>query len=145
MQFGKGAADVLMDGTVELVTSKRTGKLRNVIVDGEHVLSMRAHDGMYTLKVAGARKLHAAWASPRLRVIVDEDAAPYARDGKSVFTQFVVDADDGLRPGDEVLVVDQADQLLAVGRTMLNRRDMLSFEKGMAAKVRQGTESEDGR
>ena len=69
MQFGKGASDVLMDGTVELVTSKRTGKLRNVLVDGEHVLSMRAHDGMYTLKVAGARRLHSAWGPPRLRIL----------------------------------------------------------------------------
>jgi 7-cyano-7-deazaguanine tRNA-ribosyltransferase len=138
MQFGRGAADVLLDGTVELVTSKRTGKLRNIVVDGEHVLSMRAQDGMYTLKVPGARRLHAAWSAPRLRVVVDADAAPYARDGKSVFAQFVVDADEDLRPGDEVLVVDEEDGLLAVGRAHLNRREMLSFEKGMAAKVREG-------
>lgn len=138
MQFGKGAADVLLDGTVELVTSKRTGKLRNVLVDGEHVLSMRAHDGMYTLKLAGARRLHSAWASPALRVIVDEDAAPYAREGKSQFAQFIVDADDVLRPGDEVLLVDRQDELLAVGRTFMNRREMLSFRKGMAVKVREG-------
>jgi 7-cyano-7-deazaguanine tRNA-ribosyltransferase len=90
MQFGKGAADVLLDGSVELVASKKTGKLRNVLVDDEHVLSMRAQDGMYTLKSAGARRLHSAWDSPRLRVIVDEDAVPYARDGKSQFAQFIV-------------------------------------------------------
>jgi 7-cyano-7-deazaguanine tRNA-ribosyltransferase len=143
MQFGEGAADVLMDGTMELVTSKKTGKLRNVIVNGEHILSMRAHDGMYTLKLAGAKKLHAAWASPRLRVIVDEDATPYAKEGKSVFAQFVVEADEEIRPGDEVLVVDQTDELLAVGRTLLNRREMLSFEKGVAVKVRRGIGSPD--
>jgi 7-cyano-7-deazaguanine tRNA-ribosyltransferase len=141
MQFGAGAADVLLDGAVELVTSKRTGKLRNVLVDGEHVLSMRAHDGMYTLKSAGARRLHAAWESPRLRVIVNEDAVPFARDGRSQFAQFVVDADEGLRPGDEVLVVDQADELLAVGRALLNRREMLSFKKGVAVRVRKGLTS----
>lgn len=138
MQFGAGAADVLLDGTVEYVTSKRTGKLRNVLVEGEHVLSMRAQDGMYTLKSAGARKLHSAWGSPRSRVIVDEDAAPYARDGRSVFAQFVVEADADIRPGDEVLVVDQADELLAVGRALLNRSEMLSFQKGVAVKVRKG-------
>jgi 7-cyano-7-deazaguanine tRNA-ribosyltransferase len=138
MQFGKGAADVLLDGPVELVTSKKTGKLRNVIVSGEHVLSMRAHDGMYTLKLAGARRLHSAWGSPRLRVVVDQDAVPFARDGKSVFAQFVLDADEELRPGDEALVVDETDDLLAVGRVLLNRREMLSFKKGRAAKVRQG-------
>jgi 7-cyano-7-deazaguanine tRNA-ribosyltransferase len=143
MQFGKGAADVLLDGSVELVASKKTGKLRNVLVDDEHVLSMRAQDGMYTLKSAGARRLHSAWDSPRLRVIVDEDAVPYARDGKSQFAQFIVDADDDIRPGDEVLVVDQADHLLAVGRALLNRREMLSFQKGVAVKVRKGIAADD--
>jgi 7-cyano-7-deazaguanine tRNA-ribosyltransferase len=138
MQFGKGAAQVLLDGAVELVTSKKTGKLRNVLVDGEHVLSMRAQDGLYTLKTAGAQRLHAAWGSPRLRVVVDEDAAPFAREGKSQFAQFVVDADEDIRPGDEVLVVDQEDELLAVGRALLNRREMLSFQKGVAVKVRKG-------
>ena len=140
MQFGAGAAEVLLDGAVELVTSKKTGKLRNVLVDGDHVLSMRAQDGMYTLKSAGARRLHTAWESPRLRVIVDEDAAPFARDGKSQFAQFMVDADPDIRPGDEVLVVDQTDELLAVGRALLNRREMLSFQKGVAVKVRKGIE-----
>lgn len=138
MQFGAGAADVLLEGDVELVTSKKTGKLRNVLVDGEHVLSMRAKDGMYTLKLPGARRLHAAWDNPRLRVVVNEDAAPFAREGRSQFAQFVVEADPELRPGDEVLVVDEADSLLAVGRTHMNRREMLSFAKGVAVKVREG-------
>jgi len=98
---------------------------------------------MYTLKSAGARRLHTAWESPRLRVIVDEDAAPFARDGKSQFAQFMVDADPDIRPGDEVLVVDQTDELLAVGRALLNRREMLSFQKGVAVKVRKGIEGLD--
>ena len=142
MQFGEGAADVLLAGEVELVASKRTGKLRNVLVDGEHVLSMRAHDGMYTLKLAGGRRLHAAWEAPRMRVVVDEEAAPFAREGKSQFAQFVLAADEATRPGDEVLVVDGDDGLLGVGRVLLNRREMLSFSKGMAVKMREGIPSE---
>jgi 7-cyano-7-deazaguanine tRNA-ribosyltransferase len=138
MQFGKGAAEVLMGGTVELVASKKTGKLRNVLVDGIHLLSMRAHDGLYTLKLEGAKKLHAAWGPPRMRVVVNVDAAPFAREGKSQFAQFIVEADEELRPGDEVLIVDEADELLGVGRALLNRREMLSFQKGMAVKVREG-------
>jgi 7-cyano-7-deazaguanine tRNA-ribosyltransferase len=145
MQFGAGAADVLLEGEVELVTSKRTGKLRNVLVDGEHVLSMRARDGMYTLKLPGARRLHEAWGAPRLRVIVNEDAAPFAREGRSQFAQFVVDADPDLRPGDEVLVVDEADRLLAVGRTNMNRKELLSFAKGVAVKAREGAGPGEGK
>ncbi|MDO5854077.1 MAG: tRNA guanosine(15) transglycosylase TgtA, partial [Thermoplasmata archaeon] len=41
-QFGLEAAEALFRGPVELVKSRKTGKIRNVISDGEHVLSMRA-------------------------------------------------------------------------------------------------------
>src|SRR6266540_903659 len=44
-QFGRGAADALLAGTVSYVVSKNTGKVRNVLVDGDHVLSLRAEDG----------------------------------------------------------------------------------------------------
>jgi len=139
MQFGEGAADVLVRGKVELVTSPKTGKIRNVLSDGEHVLSMRAHDGMFTLKLAGARRLHAAWKAPRMRVAVNEDAVPFVKDGKSAFARFVAEMDEELRPGDECLVVGPGDELLGVGQTHMNRREALSFKKGAAAKVREGT------
>src|SRR5881396_4083992 len=57
-QFGRGAADALLLGTVSYVVSKNTGKVRNVMVYGDHVLSLRAEDGLFTLKAAGAQRLH---------------------------------------------------------------------------------------
>ena len=77
--------------------------------------SMRAHDGMFTLKPAGARRLHAAWKAPRMRVVVNEDAVPFVSVGKSAFAKFVTDMDPELRPGDECLVVGPGDELLGVG------------------------------
>ncbi len=138
-QFGLGAADTLLDGMVEFVKSKKTKKIRNVIVDGEHVLSVRARDGLYTLKLAGGRRLHKAFPPPRLRVVVDEESAPLNREGKNVFAKFVTDCDDELRPLDEVLVVDKEDALVAVGRALMNREEMLAFGRGMAVKVREGS------
>ncbi|MGI0149015.1 MAG: PUA domain-containing protein, partial [Thermoplasmata archaeon] len=137
-QFGLGASDALLDGTVSYVVSKNTGKIRNVFVDGEHVLSLRAEDGLFTLKIAGARRLHKAFPIPRLRVIVEEDAAPFHREGKNVFAKFVTDADPAVRPGDEALVVTSADELVAVAQTTMNRREMLAFRRGVAAHVREG-------
>jgi len=120
------------------VISKNTGKVRNVLVDGEHVLSLRAEDGFFTLKAAGARRLHAAFSFPRLRVVVDADAVPFQREGKNVFAKFVREADPEIRPGDEVLVVSTEDELCAVARAAMNRREMLSFKRGVAAYVREG-------
>ncbi|MFQ5986855.1 MAG: tRNA guanosine(15) transglycosylase TgtA, partial [Thermoplasmata archaeon] len=103
-QFGHEATDALFRGAVELVTSKRTRRIRNVQVDGDHVLSLRASDGLYTLKWSGGQRILEAVNPPRHRVIVETDSAPFNRQGRSVFAKFVVEADPELRPWEEVLV-----------------------------------------
>ena len=138
LQFGRGAADALLSGTIETVRSKVTGKVRNVIRDGTHILSMRAEDGFFTLKAEGGRILHAALGAPRLRVVVESDTAEFNRLGKNVMAKFVEECDDEIRPFDEVLVVDGADALVAVGRALMNREEMLAFDRGVAVQVREG-------
>jgi len=138
MQFGRGAAEALLSGTIEVVTSARTGKVRNVIRDGRHVLSLRAEDGFYTLKADGARILHAAFPPPVLRVVVETETAEFNRQGKNVMAKFVKECDPGVRPLDEVLVVDGTDALAAVGRALMNREEMLAFSRGVAVQVREG-------
>lgn len=144
MQFGKGAGNALLSGNVELVKSKKTHRIRNVIVDGEHVLSMRAGDGLFTLKIAGSQLLKKAFASPKLRVRVLDDSIEFNREGKSVFAAFVDDADPETIPGDEVLVVSKNDVLIAVGRALMTRGEMLAFKKGIAVKVREGVKIDTG-
>lgn len=138
VQFGRGAADALLGGKIEFVKSPNTGRIRNVIRNGEHILSMRAHDGMFTLKVGGGRILHNAFLPPVLRVVVETETAEFNRQGKNVFAKFVLDCDPELRPFDECLVVDQKDDLAAVGQMFMNRDEMLAFEKGVAVRVRDG-------
>jgi len=137
VQFGRGAADALFQGTVSYVVSKANGKIRNVRVDGEHVVSLRAEDGLFTLRSAGARRLHRAFDSPHLRVVVDADSVPFQREGKNVFAKFVREADPAIRPRDEVLVVSPEDDLVAVAQAFMNRREMLAFKRGVAAHVRE--------
>jgi 7-cyano-7-deazaguanine tRNA-ribosyltransferase len=137
MQFGRGASKTLLNGEITIIKSKRTGKIRNVICDGAHVISMRANDGLFTLKVDGGRRLHKGLKYPLVRVVVTDDAVPFIKEGKSVFGKFVKDCDPDLRPFDECLIVDKNDTLLAVGRTLLNRNEMLTFCHGMAVKTRE--------
>jgi len=136
MQFGKNASKALFNGEMRIVKSKKTGKIRNIYCDKKHVLSMRASDGMFTLKKDGAIFLHKSFKYPKLRVTVDKDAVPFITEGKSVFAKFVKDCDSDLRPFDECLIVDEKDKLLAIGRCILNRDEMLAFQYGVAAKTR---------
>ena len=145
MQFGENASKILLEGELEFVKSKKTGKIRNIYVDGKHVLSVRAGDGLFTLKIDGAQLLHKLFKSPKLRVIVKEDAVDFVKDGKSVFARFVEDCDEELRPFDECLIVDGRDHLLAVGRTLLTRDEMLSFDYGIAVKTRESFEKVKSR
>ncbi len=138
VQFGRGSADALLGGKIEFVKSPNTDRIRNVIRDGKHILSMRAHDGMFSLKVDGGRLLHRAFTPPVLRVVVETETAEFNRQGKNVFAKFVLDCDSELRPGDECLVVDQKDELAAVGRLFMTRGEMLAFERGVAVDVREG-------
>jgi 7-cyano-7-deazaguanine tRNA-ribosyltransferase len=152
MQFGKGAGDVitglagkngkeranLASNTLTFRKSERTGRIRNVYLDGEHIISFRARDGYMTLKPAGAVKLKEGIPKPALRVVVNPDSAEYNRQGKSVFAKFVLDCDPNLRPGDEVLVVDEADNLVAVGRALMTKSEMQAFNSGIAVRVRDG-------
>jgi 7-cyano-7-deazaguanine tRNA-ribosyltransferase len=137
MQFSKGAGKVLLSGKVEIIKSKKTKKIRNIYVNKKHILSMRASDSMFTLKTEGAKKLHKNFNYPKLRVVIDSDAVPFVKDGKSVFAKFVKDCDSNLRPMDECLIVDNDDKLIAIGRCILNREEMITFTNGIAVKNRE--------
>ena len=137
MQFGTNASNILIYGDIKIVKSKKTDKIRNIYCNNEHILSMRASDGLFTLKIDGGKKLHKSFKYPKLRVVVEKDAAPFVKEGKSVFAKFVKDCDSELRPFDECLIVDEKDSLLAIGRCLLNRNEMLSFNTGIAVKTRE--------
>ncbi|WP_297504522.1 tRNA guanosine(15) transglycosylase TgtA [Thermococcus sp.] len=135
-QFGEGAGDAFRDAFVEL--SRKTGMPRQIKAKGRHLATFRAEDGLLTLGIEGAKRLHKVLPFPRMRVVVNEDAEPFAKRGKNVFAKFVVDADPEIRPYDEVLVVNERDELLATGQTLLNGEELRVFQNGLAVKVRRG-------
>ncbi len=140
-QFGKEGADALAGAGIKCTQSRNTGKLRTVARDGRQILFFRTEDGLFSVKYHGGELLLAALKPPALRVVCTDDAVPFVSAGRSLFTKFVKDADLSLKPGDECLVVDGSDRLLAVGRTILNREEMLSFRKGVAVDIREGRSS----
>ena len=136
MQFGRGAGDMLDLGKVEIAKSPRTGKIRTVMIDGVHVLSMRASDGRFSLRLEGARLMMRILPEPSMRVKIQDEPAEFAAKGNNVFAKFVLDCDPEVRPGDDVLVVNTKGELAAVGRALMNREEMLAFKRGMAVRVK---------
>ena len=137
-QFFSGAGNIIMDGDVSVHRSKRTGKIRNVVVDGEHVLSLRAEDGMFTLRLTGAKRL--CHHGKGKHVVVDSETGEYNKQGKNVMSKFVLNVSSDMNPSDEVYVVDEDNNLLAVGRALLNAAEIEDFQRGIAIKVREGAD-----
>jgi uncharacterized protein with predicted RNA binding PUA domain len=67
-----------------------------------------------------------------------DDVVEAVEIGGNVFAKHVVDAGDAIRPGDEVVVVDSRGDVVAVGKALLTREEMLRFKAGAAVKVRRG-------
>ncbi len=136
-QFGKGAGCALFPDNVEFQMSS-TGRVRQILFEGKRIATVKAHDGMLTLGIAGAVRLHDFLKFPGNRVIVNSDSAPFVSKGKNAFAKHVVGSDPDIRAGEEVMVVDENDNLLATGKAVLCALEITEFKKGMAVEVRSG-------
>ncbi|NUC73246.1 PUA domain containing protein [Haloterrigena sp. SYSU A558-1] len=137
-QFGADAGEALFP-PAESLTIKRTssGRPQQIHADDGRIVSFGT-DGRFTLGLEGGRRLHAALEHPAYRVVVDDESEPFVRDEKNVFTKFVLETGPEIRPGDEVLVVHERGELIAVGTAELAADAIADFETGMAVNVREG-------
>jgi len=138
-QFGRGVGERLFPNNVDVVFSKRTKRIRHIYFGGRRLATLRPTDGMFSLTVAGAKRIFGSTKHPRLWVKVSGDAAPFVAKGKSVFAKHVVDVDEEIRPREEVVVLDEMGEVLAVGRTVLTGAEMKAFKCGVAVRVRWGS------
>jgi predicted RNA-binding protein (TIGR00451 family) len=136
-QFGRDAGAALFPDDTRVEYSKNTGKPRHLYAGAELVANYRPNDALYTVTIAGARRL-AALDGFRYTVRVRDDVVEYVEQGRNVFAKHVKDAGETIRPGDEVVVVDGCGEVVAVGKSKMNRGDMLSFKTGAAVRVRRG-------
>lgn len=136
-QFGRGAGLALFDNDVILVKSPSTGRIRSIYdKSGNLIASLRSYDGLLALALEGGRRLLKFFTFPKLRVVINDVAKKYVLNGKDVLSRFIINADAYIRPGQEVIVVDKFDGLLAVGKSVLAGYEMMHFKSGIAVKVR---------
>jgi predicted RNA-binding protein (TIGR00451 family) len=137
-QFGRGAGGALFPDDTVIEYSKNTGKPRHLEAGGVLVANYRPNDALFTLTIAGARRLAEAMEGFGYTVTILDDVVEAVEEGRNVFAKHVVDAGDAIRPGDEVVVLDSQKEVIAVGKALLTKREMLGFRTGAAVKVRRG-------
>jgi len=137
-QFGPGIGLTLFPDGVSFEHSKRTGKVRFIRLGDVLLASLRPTDGLLTLTIAAAERLISGVNPLGCTITVLDGVREFVSQRKNVFAKHVVDACDGIRPGDEVIVLDSNKEVLAVGRALLTGEEMLAFGVGVAIRTRRG-------
>ena len=141
-QFGKGVGIKLFPENVEILYSQTTGRIRYVNLNGERLATLRPTDGLLSLSITAAKCIVENADFAQCFVTVRNDVSKFVADGSDVFAAHIVKADDVIHAKDEVIVVDEAGKILAVGRAMLSSSEMKAFKTGIAVKVRHGCAKE---
>ncbi|MFC7201396.1 archaeosine synthase subunit alpha [Halospeciosus flavus] len=128
-QFGAGAGDDLFD---DLQIQGRYPKIQALDAEGEQLAALVPNYGLLSFTLAGGRR----WVEsdvPTKTVEID-DFVPRG----SVLAPGVVDADDSIRPGDEVVV--EGPSAFAVGRALTHGAEMTESTRGEVVQVRHSEE-----
>lgn len=130
--FGLGASTCLPSDIT--MTYSRTGRIREV-----------RHNNMllFTLRIDGGLAITVNFASMLLQckgfgeycVEIDDDAAPFVADGKSVMASHVVYCGRHVRVSSDVPILYDGN-VIAVGRAVLSKPMMVDVQRGVAVKVR---------
>ena len=142
-QFNEKFANEFLS-TFERMTfksSKKTGKMKHIFNNKVLEANYRPSLGTFSITIDAARRVLHKIEFPNFRVQVQSDVSEFISDGKSVFAKHVKAIDPNLRIGNEVFIVDEQDNLLAVGKLSLPPKYIPYFKFGSAVNVRQGINS----
>jgi len=137
-QFGKGVGAKLFPENIEIQLSPRTGRIRYINLNGERLATLRPTDGVLSLSIKAAQLMAENTPEAKCFVTVKNDVSPYIARGGDVFAVHVVGVDEEVGVKDEIIVLNEDRQVLAVGRTLLSSVEIRAFKTGVAVKVRHG-------
>ncbi len=141
-QLGRGTGKVLFQGQIQLVCSRRTGRMRHIFRHNRLIATLRPKDGCLALTPYGGSILVSKMKKPPNLVVITKEVSSFIRGGGDVFAKHVVRSDPQLRPMDEAIICDEDGAILAVGRCVMSGNDMSYFKRGVAVKVRGSVKPE---
>jgi predicted RNA-binding protein (TIGR00451 family) len=140
-QFSAGTGSSLFPNEINASISRKTGKVKEIREGGSYIATLNPKSGTLSLSLEGARRLLHKHDSPQVTVM-SEFASPISKGG-NVFARHVVGADEGIRAGNEVIVISEDSSLLAVGHSLMSGVEAKRFKRGIAIKVRRGVDTYD--
>jgi uncharacterized protein with predicted RNA binding PUA domain len=120
--------------------SKRTGRIKNFFI-GSNLFATLRIDGGLAISIFGA-KMMVKYAQFRENcVIPKEEAIPFVSEGRSLFCKHVKWCGKNVKNGSDVVVIDNINEVLAVGKAICGNNMMEKYDSGVAVKIREGIKS----
>jgi predicted RNA-binding protein (TIGR00451 family) len=139
--FGSGVSKKIDFSKIVFVHSRKTGRIKQLEnrASGKVMFTFRPN-GSIAPTLLGARAMLYGSTNPRARWIVKviDGVSEIVSSGKTVFCKHVVSCENALCAGDDVIILNERKELLAVGRALINGSAMKQFKRGQAVKVREG-------
>ncbi len=138
-QFGKGTGQLFLPDDKVVVLNKvpHIDRMDEVILDGQVLCSLRFDPGKgysFILRVEGGRRL--AKDLSRGYIIVHEGAVEPICKKASAMVPGIKDASRSIKKGDEVVMLTEDRNAIAVGIARMSGKEMLELEKGAGVKNR---------
>lgn len=125
--FGPGAGELLVPPTARV-----GGKVYGSIVcrvDKEQTCMFSGANGSISLTLDGGKRM-----ASLERYWVRFEGSQI--EGSSIFAIGIESADPSIRPGDEIMILSKAGEVIGVGRSEMSGPEMCDFTNGIAVKVR---------
>jgi phosphoadenosine phosphosulfate reductase len=141
-QWGPGAGAALLQGPSPIVLNPcpAPDRLDEIILDGNVVGSIlfsniRSVSSLILREEGGLRMALSDFVPSKGSVTVDPSVVPFLLDGKNLLSPGIISADEGISPGDEVLVLDPEGSIVSSGSARKGSSEMVGTH-GMGVKVR---------
>lgn len=121
-----------------LERSKKTDKIKFINHKKNLLYTLRPTSGYFSLTLYAAKHIIENIPPPKLRAVVKSEVSEFIKKGRNAFCKHIIKIDENLRPNDEVIVVNEEDELLGIGKLKLAVDYVLSFDRGVGIKIRKG-------
>lgn len=139
--FGNGVSKNLPKN-IEITFSRKNGRIKTVLHNGKLLCTLRI-DGGLAISPYFAQILLKSKKFKENCIEVNQDAAPFIEQGRSVFCKHVTWCGKNIRIASDTPVLFD-NKVIAVGKAVLSSEMISDFKRGMAVKVRDSLKSRKG-
>ena len=139
--FGNGVSRYLPKD-IEMTFSKKNGRIKTVSHHGKLLCTLRI-DGGLAISPYFAQMLLKSKKFKENCLEVNQEAAPFIEEGRSVFCKHVVWCGKNIRISSDTPILFQ-DKVIAVGKSVLSSEMISDFDRGLAVKIRDSLKSRKG-